>query len=310
MTGRRVLFSAQKNEGPFILEWVAFHKVIGFTDIVVVSNDCDDNSDRLLDALDTAGELTHIIQTVPVGAAPQKAAAEYVANKNVFKNGDWVMWLDLDEFLLVNSEDHQLESLIERIGNVDAVSIAWRFFGDSGVNSWPGRQIAPEFHRAEKRNRQKSPQVKTLFRYDERISRLDIHRPRLADGVGSDDFDWISSSGEKVDPAFFETGRRNLFNRITDGSRFYRLGQIMHFCTRTPDMFEKMAKRGDGYFPSDNNPVVRDEQFYERKNLNEVTELSALSMERPTVEYMAKLLENNEIYDACNSIDGFKWKPL
>ena len=31
--GRKVLFSAMKNEAPFVLEWIAYHKVIGFTDI-------------------------------------------------------------------------------------------------------------------------------------------------------------------------------------------------------------------------------------------------------------------------------------
>lgn len=35
------LFSAMKNEAPFLLEWVAYHKAIGFDRIVIYSNDSD-----------------------------------------------------------------------------------------------------------------------------------------------------------------------------------------------------------------------------------------------------------------------------
>jgi hypothetical protein len=35
---RKVLFSAMKNEAPFVLEWIAYHKAIGFDEIVICSN--------------------------------------------------------------------------------------------------------------------------------------------------------------------------------------------------------------------------------------------------------------------------------
>ena len=31
-----------KNEGPFLLEWIAFHRIIGVTDFLFYSNDCSD----------------------------------------------------------------------------------------------------------------------------------------------------------------------------------------------------------------------------------------------------------------------------
>ena len=43
-----------KNEGPFLLEWIAFHRVIGVTDFLFYSNDCTDATDRLLDQLEDA----------------------------------------------------------------------------------------------------------------------------------------------------------------------------------------------------------------------------------------------------------------
>lgn len=40
-----------KNEGPFLLEWIAFNRLLGVTDHLFYSNDCSDGTDRLLDAL-------------------------------------------------------------------------------------------------------------------------------------------------------------------------------------------------------------------------------------------------------------------
>ena len=51
--------TTQKNEGAFLLEWIAYHKIIGFTDIVILSNDCEDGSDEMLDHLSKSGEIIH-----------------------------------------------------------------------------------------------------------------------------------------------------------------------------------------------------------------------------------------------------------
>ena len=50
----------QKNESAFLLEWIAYHKTIGFTDIVILSNDCEDGSDEMLDHLSKSGEIIHL----------------------------------------------------------------------------------------------------------------------------------------------------------------------------------------------------------------------------------------------------------
>ena len=106
-----ILFSAMKNEGPFILEWVAHHRAIGFDEIIVVSNDCDDGSSELLDALDASGYVTHQIQTVPPETAPQMAAAQKL-EKECDLTGKWVLWLDADEFLNIHVNDGSLNALI------------------------------------------------------------------------------------------------------------------------------------------------------------------------------------------------------
>ena len=69
-----VLFSAMRNEGPFVLDWVTYHRAIGFDKIVVVTNDCDDGTEEILDALQAQGQVEHVRQILPDGKSPQGAA--------------------------------------------------------------------------------------------------------------------------------------------------------------------------------------------------------------------------------------------
>ena len=63
---RSLIVTTQKNEGAFLLEWLAHHKSIGFDDILVLSNDCSDGNDTMLDRLQDMGELTMCVTTVPM----------------------------------------------------------------------------------------------------------------------------------------------------------------------------------------------------------------------------------------------------
>ncbi len=42
------LATSIKDEGPFLLEWIAHHKVAGFNRILIGYNDCTDGSEKLL----------------------------------------------------------------------------------------------------------------------------------------------------------------------------------------------------------------------------------------------------------------------
>ncbi|MFZ1346925.1 MAG: glycosyltransferase family 2 protein, partial [Tabrizicola sp.] len=37
-----------KDEGPTVVEWVAHHLAVGFTEVMVYTNDCTDGTDDLL----------------------------------------------------------------------------------------------------------------------------------------------------------------------------------------------------------------------------------------------------------------------
>ena len=47
--------TAMKNEGAFIVDWIAHHRAVGVDRFLVYTNDCEDGTDRLLDRLLVAG---------------------------------------------------------------------------------------------------------------------------------------------------------------------------------------------------------------------------------------------------------------
>lgn len=302
---RTLLFSAQKNEGPFLLEWVAWHKVVGFDRIAVVSNDCDDGSDVLLDRLAEAGEVVHLRQEVPPGTAPQANAERVAREAGLFREGDWILWLDADEFLLPSPQRQSVGDLIADLGTAEAVMIAWRFFGDSGHATWPGRHVDPGFVMAQTRRRGANAQVKTLFRMGPAIERLDIHRPILCEGTTRDEFPVVTSSGSPADAQFYDTDRDRPFNRLVAQKRPYILAQIAHFSIRTPDMFSRKARRGDGYY-ADPDAVTRDKTLYAKRNFNAVPE-RGLAVRKAVVDAeLARLHALPGVAQACASIEGFR----
>ena len=46
--GRVTAVSMMKDEAPYLLEWFAHHLAVGFTDILVYTNDCTDGTDDML----------------------------------------------------------------------------------------------------------------------------------------------------------------------------------------------------------------------------------------------------------------------
>jgi len=114
----------QKNEGAFLLEWIAYHKTIGFTDIVILSNDCEDGSDEMLDHLSKSGEIIHLRNDGPYDdRGIQFAALKRADRQKAVKEADWIIHLDIDEFLNIHVGDGQIADLIAALPDADAIAL-------------------------------------------------------------------------------------------------------------------------------------------------------------------------------------------
>ena len=89
--GRITAVSMMKDEGPFVLEWIAHHLAVGFTDIVVYTNDCSDGTDTMLMRLEDLGLAYHRVNRIPEGLRPQPSAINYAQDEELVGDSDWVM---------------------------------------------------------------------------------------------------------------------------------------------------------------------------------------------------------------------------
>jgi hypothetical protein len=96
-----------KNEGPFLLEWIAFNRLIGVTDLLFYSNDCSDGMDRLLDALQARGAVTHLSNPA-AGRNYQMEALKDARRQDLLKMADWSGSRTWDELLNIHVADQSM----------------------------------------------------------------------------------------------------------------------------------------------------------------------------------------------------------
>lgn len=231
-----------RNEGAFLLDWLAHHRAAGFTDVLVLSNDCGDGTDAMLDRLDAMGWLTHVPNDGPHPKGPQWSALARAEAHPLTAAADWVLVLDIDEFVNVHTGDRTVQALLAALPEATAIPLTWRLFGNCGVRAYEDRPVPEQFLRA-------APAVmgwpwraamfKTLFRNDGSYGRLGVHRPRQPDRTRLDAQRWFDGSGRRLRPAF-HSGR--VFSDY--GQDNYRLVQLNHYPLGAMESYVLKCDRG------------------------------------------------------------------
>ena len=197
---RFLIISTMKNEAPYILEWVAHHRAIGFTDFLVFTNDCDDTTDPLLDRLQELGVLTHQVNTV-LKRGPHKSALKWARDHVLMHKATFMLISDVDEFINIQSGDGTIQGLLRDLGpETDVVSFPWKIFGNGGVEAFKDAPLTAQFTSCEpvpRRGGRKYRDVKTLFRKPEAMYHFGLHRPRVRD-EWKQRIVWKSPSGEDI----------------------------------------------------------------------------------------------------------------
>ena len=136
-TLKTTIVTTMKNEGPFILEWLAYHRVIGVDDFLVYTNDCTDGTDTMLDMLQEKGIVQHRDNPFrDSDLKPQHAALQAADDEPVIRNSDWLVCMDVDEFINVKCGDGRLPDLFKSVGDANMISMTWRLFGNNDVRDF------------------------------------------------------------------------------------------------------------------------------------------------------------------------------
>lgn len=293
-----VLVSAVKNEAPFLLEWIAYHKRLGFPRIVLISNESNDGTEELLAALAAAGEITHYRGRPRRHQSQQGVALAVFERFEGYRDGAWYLWLDADEFLNVQIGGRRLAHLVAAMGPQLGLNVNWRICGTSGHARFPGRFVSSAFTGASSLRLGANRGTKTIFRKVPEIVGFGdkaIYRPRLAEGHGLTPERFLAGNGQPlmVDSTVTQrwlAGDRTIRSNIsTQGEAGWALAQINHFAVRTPEFFRLKALRGRGAGKLRLGNSRHTPEFFKAMNLNGFEDTSLADWEDEVSEEIARL---------------------
>lgn len=236
---RAFLVGTAKNEGPHILEWVAHHLELGFTDIALFQNDSDDLTPEIARCLADLGAIQYFRNPARRGAHQVKAYTR-AADLPEYQAADLVMALDLDEMLVVKTGDGTLADLIAAAPDFDLMMVNWRLFGHGG-RKMQGYQLQSErFTMADyvMADDEHFNAYKALFRPGP-FSRPGIHKPPEAEEPFAG-LRVVNGSGLPLD----RYQVRN-YNSTDPGGQ--ALAQINHYIVRDLDTFMVKTRRGSAH---------------------------------------------------------------
>jgi hypothetical protein len=231
-----------RNEGAFLLEWLAHHHAAGITDFLVFSNDCTDGTDDMLDRLQDLGWLVHLSNPGPHPQGPQWAALKQADKHPLVQGADWLLPLDIDEFVNIHVGNRTIPALVAALPDATAITLTWRLFGNPGIVDYVDQPVTETFTKA-------APAVlhwpwraalfKTLVRNDGSYGKLGVHRPRspVTDRMASQR--WFDGAGRTL-PAAYHTKR--IFSEI--GRDNYALVQLNHYALGAMQSYLVKADRG------------------------------------------------------------------
>lgn len=245
---RNLLVAIMRDEGPYVIEWIAHHRALGFTDILVFTNDCSDSTDRILDRLMEMQLVLHapnpksVFGTLGVW---QVAALRYASAFGIFRRADWVCTIDADEFIEIAAGDGTLSALFETAGECDVISLPVIGYRSDDRPDIGNGQVLSRFQtpRVSLDNPEgwvpQALAVKSLSRPGIPRAQFRNHRPKI-DGFSTTGRKWLDGSGNAMPSEFTD--------RKVNGYLFPsypRLGHVNHHSLRSLQGFMVKALRGD-----------------------------------------------------------------
>ncbi|WP_298905578.1 glycosyltransferase family 2 protein [uncultured Aliiroseovarius sp.] len=287
---RFTIMSMMKDEGHSLVEWVAYHKHIGFDNIVVYTNNCSDGTDDMLIRLEELGWVQHFRNDVPEGSKPQPHALMLGTKNPEVLDSEWILTMDADEFVSIKVGRGRVSDLADRIGDdVSAIAITWRFFGSNGVTDWnPGLVTETYTHGAPDKFR-KGWGVKTMFR-PYRDMKLGIHRPHIkkarkepANAKLMLDQLWLNGSGKPMPDEFSLSGWRS-----TKPTLGYDWVELNHYAVKSYEAYLLRRVRGN----VNNKPDKYNAAYFALFDRNEKEATNALRHLRGTKRKMQEILSD------------------
>ena len=143
------LVTTARNEGLYLLEWLAYHRALGVERFFIYTNDNDDGSDDLLDALVQAGIICLLRNTTTPGVSPQyKAYGHAFQMLPELVDYRWAGVIDIDEFIVLDASRYRTIGAFiaeQDTRKADAIALSWMMFGANDHTARPPGPVTRRF---------------------------------------------------------------------------------------------------------------------------------------------------------------------
>ena len=243
MQNRYMVMSSMRNEGPYIVEWIAWNRVIGFTDIVIGTNDSVDGTTELLSRLADHGVIHFIDNQVAPDEAPQHAFNEKAQKLEIYQQAEWLAVLDADEFLNIHVGNGMLEDLLSLQKDVDIIQLNWAVFGDGGAEGFSDQNVTERYRQRIPDKHRINGGCKCLTRLPQRFGNIRNHNP--VNYRGQRPLSVLSGSGQ-VRQLDHKARLTDLLQYTSAEDVSFEVAQINHYATKTRDEYLIRQQRGRG----------------------------------------------------------------
>jgi glycosyltransferase involved in cell wall biosynthesis/tetratricopeptide (TPR) repeat protein len=151
-----------KDEAPYLIEWLEFHKIVGVERFYLYNNNSTDNTIDILQPYLKSGEV--ILHDWPVTPG-QIPAYEHCLSAYKIES-DWIAFIDLDEFLFP-TEKEDLKEVLKEFDGVVGVGVNQLFFGSSGHEVRPEGLQIEHFTKRAADNFDSNKYVKSIVRTEQ-----------------------------------------------------------------------------------------------------------------------------------------------
>lgn len=237
-----VIVACMKNEAPYILEWVAYHRAIGIDHFLIYTNDCTDGTDQLLQRLDAMGIVHHRNNDAWKGNSPQQYALNRALKEPVITQADWVIHIDVDEFINIRCGNGTLQDFLALVPDATNVAMTWRLFGHNDVRHLTDTFVIGQFDHAAPKYCPKPHTVwgfKTMVRNIGAYTKLSCHRPNKLNPDVAAQVKWVNGAGQDMTREARDKGWRNSVKSIG-----YDLLQLNHYALRSAESYLIKRQRG------------------------------------------------------------------